>query len=325
MSSTEMIVLAVGAVLGALTIPLAILLMRAVTFEVHDEQAVLVTIFGKLLDIYTKPGLHMHLASAMPWTKHTRVSLRRDFRHFKNVHLNDVNGTTVIVDLWLEFRIKDPRRAIFTVADWNRSLHNLVAHAATSILGSRSFRQILNDRTELGSLLQEDISHETERWGLEIENVFIRNVSVLPVVSRQMFETIAARLTRAKAHVDEVGRLRVAELEAETAMQVAALVAEAKGQYPAAVGRAFKHVKKKPSVFRAYTELYDLSLLRPERTVAFRGFNGELRAADAAMIVPGADPQSYEGTLAGSPALPASSTHGLPPPAHAERIASEAV
>jgi regulator of protease activity HflC (stomatin/prohibitin superfamily) len=245
---------------------------------------------------FRTPGLHVHVAKLLPWTGHERVSLRRDFRHFKNVHVNDARGTTVIVDLWLEFRVADPARAMVSVADWNRSLTNLVAHAATSILGSREFRQILNDRTELGTLLQNDISHETQRWGLEIENVFIRNVSLLPEVSRQMFETIAARLERAKAHVDEIGRLQVAQLEADTAMRVADLVAEAKGQYPLAIGRALADVKRKPPIFRAYNALYDLSLVRPHRTVTFRGFtDGELRAADAAMVVPSTDGAATNG------------------------------
>jgi hypothetical protein len=40
-------------------------------------------------------------------------------------------------------------------------------------------------------------------------------------------------------------------------------------------------------VLAAYQELYALSLLRPHRTVAFRGFEGEaMRAVDAAMLSP---------------------------------------
>lgn len=311
MSSSEIIQLVVGLAIGLFAIPVCAYLMRVVTMEVEDEEAVLVTSFGKLVRTFKEPGLHVYLPKVFPWTRHTRVSLRRDFRHFKNVHVNDARGTTVIVDLWLEFRVEDPARAMFSVADWNRSLTNLVAHAATSILGSREFRQILNDRTELGTLLQNDISHETERWGLEIENVFIRNVSLLPEVSRQMFETIAARLERAKAHVDELGRLQVAQLEADTSMRVAGLVAEAKGQYPAAVGRAFSEVKKKPAIFEAYNALYDLSLMRPHRTVTFRGFGAdELRAVDAAMAVPQTDGAALQlgaapaGALQALPARP---------------------
>ena len=306
MTSSDILQLACGIALALVVIPLGIMLMRAVTLQVDDEEAVLVTHFGKLVRTFREPGLHLHVAKSFPWTDHQRVSLRRDYRHFKNVHVNDARGTTVIVDLWLEFRVNDPAKAMFSVADWNRSLTNLVAHAATSILGSREFRQILNDRTELGTLLQHDISQETQRWGIEIENVFIRNVSLLPEVSRQMFETIAARLERAKAHVDELGRLQVAQLEADTAMRVADLVAEAKGQYPTAIGRALGALKRKPAIFDAYNELYDLSLVRPHRTVTFRGFaDGELRAADAAMIVPPTETIANGGTAAQLPPLPA--------------------
>ena len=63
---------------------------------------------------------------------------------------------------------------------------------------------------------------------------------------------------------------------------------EAKGQYPAAVGRAFAVLGKHPRVLQAYNELYALSQVRPHRTVAFHGFkDDELRAMDAAMLTPG--------------------------------------
>lgn len=285
MSTAEMIQLALGAAIGLLSLPLLAFVFRAITVEVEDEEAVLVTRFGKLVHTFMKPGLEWLPEKVLPWVKHTRVSLRRDFRHFKDVHVNDARGTTVIVDLWVEFKVADPARAIFSVTNWDKSLQNLVSHAATSILGSREFHEILCDRTDLGELLRRDIDHETAAWGVSIEFVFIRNVSLLPEVSRQMFETIAARLERTKAHIDEAGRLEVAKLEADTQMRVAELVAEAKGQYPAAVGRAFAALKQRPEVFAAYNELYDLSLVRPHRTVTFRGFApDELKAAEAAMV-----------------------------------------
>ena len=79
-------------------------------------------------------------------------------------------------------------------------------------------------------------------------------------------------LERAKADVEEDGRLRVALLEAQTSARVAELVAKAKGQYPAAVGRALNELKQNPEVYAAYNELYELSVLKPHRTTAFVGF-----------------------------------------------------
>lgn len=293
MNTGAVVQLVVGIALGFAGIPLVMALLRTVILEVDDEETVLVTQFGKLVATLSRPGLHVYPARVLPWVRTIRVSQRRDFRHFRDVHVNDSRGTTVMVDLWLEFRVADPAKAMFQVFDWDKSLQGLVVHAATAILGNRDFRQILCDRNELGKLLQEDICLETERWGLTVELVFIRNVSLLPDVSRQIFETVAARLERTKADIEEIGRLEVAKIEAETSAQVAALVGEAKGQYPAAIGKAFERLKKVPQVFDAYNRLYEVSLIRPRRTVAFKGFhNGELKAAEAAMITTPPDKRS---------------------------------
>ncbi len=283
----SMFPLLVGVAVGVASIPLLVSMFRILTVEVEDNEALLVTRFGKLARTLDRPGLHFLPSRIWPWVSLRRVSLRRDFRDFKGVHLNDARGTTVRVDLWLEFRIKDPARAVFQVADWDRSLQNLVTHAATSILGNREFRQILCDRTELSELLRRDILEETQRWGIEVELLLIRNVSLLPEVSRQIFESIAARLERLKVDVEENGRLAVAQLDADTSVRIAALVAEAKAQYPLAIGNALAELSKAPAVLEAYRELYALSLVRPHRTIAFSGFErDELRAADAAMLTP---------------------------------------
>ncbi len=273
-----------GAVIGLLAIPLLAWLFRAMIVQVRETETVLVTRFGELAATLVTPGLHFWPSRLLPWVATIPVSLRRDFRLFRGVHVNDARGTTVIIDLWVEFRIVDAARATFSVSDWDRSLQNLVAHSATSILGNRDFNEILCDRTDVGRLLQLDIAEETERWGLSVEQVYIHKVNLLPEVSHQIFQTIAARLERAKADIEESGRLAVAELDADTDARIAGLVAAAKTQYPLAIGRALARLRRRPSVFRAYEELHRLSLLRPHRTVAFRGFDGDLRAIDAAML-----------------------------------------
>jgi hypothetical protein len=49
----------------------------------------------------------------------------------------------------------------------------------------------------------------------------------------------------------------------------------------------FAKLKDKPRTLGAYNELYELSLLHPQRTIAFVGFKeNEIRPVDAAMLVP---------------------------------------
>jgi len=250
-----------GFFLGVVSLPLLVLLLRAVHLEVHDGEAMLVTRFGKLYQTIMQPGWHWLFQRVFPWYGTSRVSLRRDFRSAK---------------------------AVYSVEDWDASLRNVVTHAVIAILSNRDFKQVLRDRTELNDLLQKEIAADTERWGLKIEQVYIKDVSLLPEVAQQIFHSVAARLERAKASLEEEGRQRVALLHAETSAQVSTLVAEARSQNALAVGRALESLRAQPEVHAAYTELYELSLVHPHRTVSFRGFD-DLRAADAAMIVPQVD------------------------------------
>ncbi len=320
MMNSPMFQLLLSAAVAFLCIPALTRLMRLFSVEVEHDEAVLISRFGQLVRTLNKPGLYFLPDRIGPWVEVQRVSVQRDFRHFRDIHINSAIGTTMLVDLWVELRITSPKRAMYDVADWDRSLQNLVQHAAISILGSRDFQQILTDRIEIGDLLKHDLGNETARWGVSIEKVFVRNVSLLPEVSQQMFATIAARLERAKADIEEEGRLMVAQLEAQTSVQIAPLVADAKGQYPAALARAFASMGQEPAVLSAYNELYELSLVRPHRTIAFNGFGtAELGAAEAMMAAPpltdgsssgyGMQPLASQGERVFISGTPANTTH----------------
>lgn len=283
MSENNLFVLGILIALGA--IPLITLLLRLFRVEVEDGETILVTRFGKFVSNLKRPGWHWLFDRYMPWTRTFQLSLRSDFRDFPNICINDARGTTVVVDVWLEFRVVNPVKATFEIADWNHSLKNLVSHAVITILGNREFKHILADRTELGEMLKNDIGQETARWGIQVELAFIKNISVLPEVSQQLFHAVAARLERAKADIEEHGRQQVSLLHAQTGAEIATLLAEAKGQYPAAVGRAYAALKQQPAVFKAYTELYEFSMLRPQQTVTFKDFvDGDMRPIEAAML-----------------------------------------
>ena len=284
----------IALVVGAL-LPFAFYkLFRALGFEVNERESVLVTSHGRLEKALDEAGFHFWPSRVFPWVEGHRVSRRLDFRDFSAVHVNDSRGTTITIDLWLEFRVVDPQRALFSIADWDTSLRTLVSHATTSILGNREFREILCNRTDLSGAVRRDIATETARWGIEVEHLLIRNIALLPEIGQQLFATVAARIEKPRADIEEGGRLAVAKLEADTDVRVAELEATAKAQYPAAIGAALSDAAMTPAVLHAYETLHELAELRPHRTVRFHGFSdGEVRAVDAAMLEqPFGDPKA---------------------------------
>ncbi len=291
MTAREWLEVLGGAAAGMVAIALLGQLVRRLTVWVEDQHVALVTVFGRFTRQLTTSGLHLLPARLFPWVKVITVSKARDFRSYKAIHVNDREGATMSIDLWVELHVVDAVKSQFAVADWNNALESVVSHAAISILGQSSFQQVLQDRQDLGERLRADIAKEAERWGLSIDSAFIQQIELLPQVAMQLAHAIAARLERATAEIDANGRLEVAQLEADTAKEVALLVAQARAQYPLAIGKALAELKTSPVVVAAYLELFELSQLKPPRTIAFRGFEkeGALRAAEAAMVpLPGA-------------------------------------
>jgi len=276
-----------GFLLGSALLPLVALFLSLLHVRVNEREVVLFTRFGRLAKTLTKPGWHLVPDRAMPWAHVHRVSIRREFKNISTVCVNDARGTTVLVDIFLEYRVVDAAKAKFGVIDWERGLTNVVSHAALSVLGNRKFEEILCERGALADELRRETEEETSRWGIRIERVLLRNVALLPETTTQVVRSVAAQLERWKADIEEDGRQRVAMLGARTSAEIATLVGEARAAYPTALGRAFAKVKQTPRVCAAYNELYELSLLHPQRTVAFVGFKeGEMRPVDAAMLTP---------------------------------------
>lgn len=275
-----------GLIAGIIFIPTILLICKLFLIQVEDETNVLICRFGKLEKIIQKPGLHFWFEKIMPWNKITPVSLKRDYRCFEEIHVNDKRGTTIIIDLWIEFRIKSPEKTIFQVENLEKFLQSILSSSATSVLGTFEFNKILSNRNELSQILKADVKKETQRWGIEMELIFISRLSLLPDVSQQLFDTVAAHLEKTKADIEEAGRLEAQLLEAETSSKVAALIAEAKGQYSLSVGKAYEKLSQNKELLHSYQRLYELSLIKPHRTIAFQGFGvEELTSIDSAMTM----------------------------------------
>ncbi|MSQ84859.1 MAG: SPFH domain-containing protein [Myxococcales bacterium] len=276
-----------GALIGAVALPVATLLLLPLRVYVQEGHVTLVTRFGRLARTLTRPGWHWLPDRALPWLGLHPTSLRSQFRHIEDIAVNDKSGTTVVADIWIELRITDPVKAAFAVDDWDASLRHLVAHSVASVLAGDTFDEILQSREELGSRLAAEIGPEMQRWGVQVEQVLIQRLSLLPEVQELLLASVAAKLLRAKADIEEAGRQRVRLLEATTEEQTATLTAQAKSQYPLAVGRAYAQLAQTPELLHSYQQLYELSQIRPHRATVFRGVTDhDFRKAEAMMLVP---------------------------------------
>src|SRR5688572_12880969 len=115
-------------IVGLAFLPCFSLLFKMFTIEVEDETAVILSRFGKLLRTVREPGLHFWPEKILPWTKATSISIKRNFRHYEEINVNDRRGTTVIIDLWIEFSVVSPEKVLFQVENSERALQSLLTN-----------------------------------------------------------------------------------------------------------------------------------------------------------------------------------------------------
>ncbi len=246
--------------------------LAVITPESHE---LLQLRFGKLHERSTEAGVGGNRLA--PWNRWIVVSRQHDERVFHNIETNDSQGTLVKVDLRVTFRIVDSDRALFSVDDWEAALESVALHEASAELAGKDRTLFLRNAPELATELTALVKKAMAGYGIEVYDVRIANIELRPEVTRQMFETVAAKLEVAKAEYEEKGRTDAAMLLAGTEQRVAELEARAKTEHLKAVGRVYQELRQTPHIFEAYTDLYRLSQLDPSRVVSFDGFEeGEL-------------------------------------------------
>lgn len=109
------------------------------------------------------------------------------------------DSVTVSVDAVIYFRIFEPVLSVNKVADAKFSTRLLAATSLRTILGTKSLQEILQDKESIATHLQELLDEATDAWGVKVERVELKDVSLPKSMQRSMAtEAEASREARAK-------------------------------------------------------------------------------------------------------------------------------
>ncbi|KAF2885283.1 hypothetical protein ILUMI_20906 [Ignelater luminosus] len=109
------------------------------------------------------------------------------------------DSVTVTVDAVVYYRIEDPLNAVVKVTNYSNSTRLLAMTTLRNILGTRNLAEILSDREAISSTMQTSLDIATDPWGVKVERVEIKDVSLPHQLQRAMAaEAEASRDARAK-------------------------------------------------------------------------------------------------------------------------------
>jgi regulator of protease activity HflC (stomatin/prohibitin superfamily) len=221
----------VGIVIGVVALFLAIIAGISVRI-VREYQRIVLFRLGRAIGT-RGPGLIL----INPITDRTTwVDLREQFLEIPHQTAITKDNASISIDFIIFYKVVDPSMSVLRVGRFAAAAQNVAATTLRSVVGDMPLDDVLSKREEMNASLRVRLDDVTERWGVKVTTVEVREVNPPPGVLEAMTRQMSAERTRRAAVTEAEGQKQAAVTLAEGTKQAAIL--EAEGQKQAQILRA---------------------------------------------------------------------------------------
>jgi len=225
----NLIPLAIG--VGVVLLVLALILPQALRI-VREYQRLMVFRLGRAIGA-KGPGL----VFLIPFIdKGVMVDLRELYLEIPHQAAITEDNATISIDFIVFYRVIDAAMSVIEVGNFAGAAQNIAATTLRSVVGDMSLDDVLAKREQMNEILRTKLDEVTERWGVKVTNVEIREIIPPPAVQDAMTRQMSAERTRRAVVTEADGSKQAAITVAEGNKQSAILNAE--GDRQAAILRA---------------------------------------------------------------------------------------
>jgi regulator of protease activity HflC (stomatin/prohibitin superfamily) len=146
------------------------------------------------------------------------------------------DNAPISIDFIVFHRVVDAVDSVVKVQNFAGAAENIAATTLRSVVGDMALDDVLSKREEMNAVLQTKLDEVTERWGVKVTNVEVREITPPPGVQEAMTRQMSAERTRRAVVTEAEGTKQAAVTVAEGEKQAAILSAE--GDRQAAILRA---------------------------------------------------------------------------------------
>jgi regulator of protease activity HflC (stomatin/prohibitin superfamily) len=199
---------------------------------VREYQRVVLFRLGRSLGI-KGPGLVL----INPLTDRTSlVDLRERFLEIPHQTAITQDNASISIDFIIFYKVVDPAMSVLEVQNFAAAAQNVAATTLRSVVGDMLLDDVLSKREEMNASLRMRLDDVTERWGVRVTTVEVREVNPPTGVLEAMTRQMSAERTRRAVTTEAQGQKEAAITLAEGNRQAAILGAE--GERQAAILRA---------------------------------------------------------------------------------------
>ncbi len=146
-----------------------------------------------------------------------RVSLRIIALDIQPQDVITRDNVSVKVNAVLYFRVRDPVKAIVEVEDYLFATSQLAQTALRSVIGQAELDELLAERGKYNEMLREIIDEATERWGIEVTAVEVKDIDLPQEMKRAMARQAEAERERRAKVVNALGEYQASHKLADAA------------------------------------------------------------------------------------------------------------
>jgi len=200
-----------------LLIALIFLVLSGIKIINQYERGVVLTL-GKFTGI-RMPGLRVVIPVFQTLTK---VDVRSTPVDVPSQEVITKDNVTIKVDAVVYFRVIDASRAVLETNNYIYATSQFAQAALRDVVGNVEMDSLLSQRDQISQEIKRIVDSETDKWGIDVENVKIQNIELPQDMKRAMAKQAEAERERRAVIITAAAEKAAAKEVAEAAAMLAA-------------------------------------------------------------------------------------------------------
>jgi regulator of protease activity HflC (stomatin/prohibitin superfamily) len=193
-----------------LVLVILIVLLARMIYTIAPYQQGIVILLGSYKRIIN-PGFNM----VSPLAQVQKIDLRTQVLEVPRQEVITKDNSPTNVDAIIYIKVVDAPKAIFQVQDYRVATLALAQTTLRSIIGDMELDEVLYNRERINTRLRDILDESTDKWGVRVDAVEIKEVDPVGPVKTAMEEQTSAERQRRAAVLRADGEKRSAILVAE--------------------------------------------------------------------------------------------------------------
>lgn len=165
------------------------------------------------------PGLRVVIPAIQMMTK---VDVRSTPVDVPSQEVITKDNVTIKVDAVVYFRVMDAAKAVLETNNYIYATSQFAQAALRDVVGNIELDGVLSQREQISEQIKHIVDSETEKWGIDVENVKIQNIELPQDMKRAMAKQAEAERERRAVIISASAEKSAAREVAEAAAMLAA-------------------------------------------------------------------------------------------------------